>query len=142
MNRHTRNTLKALLLLVLSFTAVACNDEDDINEIFRERTWYLTYVKDGGVERIPNKKLYSIVFMKDNFIARMPNGTTVKGLWQADGRTRTFRCTNVSADGGFSGDTIAEKMYGIIRNAQKYDGDIHWLQIIQDKNTHMQFYNR
>lgn len=131
----------ALWALALPLLFASCEREDDINAIFRGSTWYLTYVKDGEKERYTQKK-YSINFVNNNFEARMPGGATIKGIWYADGgESHAFSCSNIRITDSFAGDTIAEKMYSILKNAKRYNGTTTWLQIIQDKNTYMQFYN-
>lgn len=143
MKAYLKNIHKGLILSAILFMLTACNTEDDINAIFRENNWYLTYIQDGNTKRYPKDKLYSIEFKTDNFSATTPNGTIIKGKWYADGSDRrTFNCRNVQIDGNIAGDTIAEKMYGIIKNAKNYEGDTNWLQIRQNKETYMQFYNR
>lgn len=142
MKKISNKLLKPLLLFALILTMQACNNTDDINDIFCERTWYLTYIKEANTERFPKDKLYSINFQKDNFEARMPNGATIKGKWYADGgKDRTFSCTQIKKEGNFSDDIIAESIYNIISNAKSYDGDTNWLHIKKDKNTYMQLYN-
>ena len=74
------------MLFAISLIAAACDTDDDINAIFRERTWYLTYVQDGNVKRHPeHNKFYSIDFKNDIFTAITPNGAVIKGKWNADG---------------------------------------------------------
>ncbi len=141
MEKRANRIIKFAALLIFACTMAACNNTDDINAIFREHTWYLTYIKDSNTERFPKEKLYSISFKNDNFEAYMPNGATIKGKWYADGSTHAFHCTQTRVEGSISGDTIAERMYSIIKNAQSYSGDTNWLQIKQDKNIYMQFYN-
>ena len=143
MKRYFNIPAKILMLFAVLFTATACNTDDDIDAIFREQTWYLTYVQDGNVKRHPeHNKFYSIDFKNDNFTAITPNGAVIKGKWNADGdKSRSFRCYNVATEGSIKGDTIAERMYDIMKNAQNYGGDTNWLQIKQDKNRYMQFYN-
>lgn len=136
-------TRKGIILLLLTlFTS--CNTTDDIDAIFKGQTWYLTYIKTGSEQTTPKEgQLYSINFKNDKFEALMPNGATIKGTWHADGDgSHTFYCKNIEKNGIIIGDPIAEKMYSIISNAKGYDGDTNWLQIKQDKNTYMQFYNR
>lgn len=137
------NTLsKITISIMFACLAASCNTTDDINAIFRERTWYLTYIKDSNTERYPKKNLYSINFKNDNFEALMPNGAIIKGKWYADpDGQHTFNCTQTRVEGSITGDTIAERMYSILKNAQNYNGDTNWLQIKQDKNIYMQFYN-
>lgn len=146
MKKRISFILRILILTAIPVAMVSCNNEDDIKAIFIDQTWYITYVKDGDTMRYPKQgKIYSIDF-KDNgiFEARTPGGAAISGNWNADGSNgkHTFGCSNIRTTGSFSGDTIAEKMYGIIRNAKKYSGDIHWLQIIQDNNAFMLLYNR
>jgi hypothetical protein len=143
MKRYFNIPTKILMLFAVLFTATACNTDDDIDAIFREQTWYLTYVQDGNVKRHPeHNKFYSIDFKNDNFTATMPNGAVIKGKWSADGdKSRSFNSYNVVTEGSIKGDTIAERMYEIIKNAKNYGGDTNWLQIKQDKNRYMQFYN-
>ena len=127
----------ASLILVLA----SCNNEDSIKEIFRDREWTLSLVKEGAVERYSGKK-YNVQFAESTFTAAMPGGATISGKWEADGSTRKFRCWNVRTEGSIKGDTIAEKMLQIFQNATSYNGDTNWLQIKQEKETYMQFYSR
>lgn len=141
MKEMIKRTRWILLALALPFVFASCEREDDINAIFRENTWYLTFIKDGDKERFTNKK-YSINFVNDDFEVIMPNGTTINGNWSADGGdSHAFGCSNMRITGNFADDTIAERMYSILKNAKKYDGTTTWLQIIEDKNNYMQFYN-
>lgn len=142
MKNYLKIPSKILMLSIALFITTACNTDDDINAIFRERTWNLTYIKSGSIKRYAKDKIYSIEFKNDNFTATMPNGATIKGKWFADGsEIRSFTCRNVVIDGRIKGDTIAENMYDLLQNARNYAGDTNWLQIKQDKNTYMQFYN-
>ena len=142
MKKHLKILFRTLALSTILFTAISCSTDDDIDAIFRERTWYITYIQDANTKRYPKNKLYSIEFKSENFTATMPNGATIKGKWYADGSSaRTFNCRNVIQEGRITGDTIAERMYEIMKNAQNYEGDTNWLQIKQDKNTYIQFYN-
>ena len=135
-------SIKTLMLSIALFSATACNTDDDINAIFRERTWNLTYIKSGSIKRYAKDKIYSIEFKNDNFTATTPNGATITGKWHADGsEVRSFTCSNVRTGGKIKGDTIAEKMYDLLKNAKNYAGDTNWLQIKQDNNTYMQLYN-
>ena len=124
----------------LILTLASCNNEDNITEIFREREWTLSLVKEGSIERYSNKK-YTVQFAESSFTAAMPGGATIRGKWEADGGTKSFRCWDIRTEGSIKGDTIAEKMLQIFQNATSYDGDTNWLQIKQQKNTYMQFYS-
>ena len=133
---------KTFILLAALLTVTACDTDDDINAIFREQTWFLTYVQDGNTQRTPEKNIYSIDFKNDNFTATMPNGATINGKWNANGdKSHSFTCRNITTTGTINGDIIAEKILNILTNAKRYSGDTNWLQIIHDKSNYMQLYN-
>ena len=133
---------KTFMLAAMLFLVVACDKNDDINAIFRERTWYVTYVKEGNTTEYSKGKLYSIEF-KNTLTATMPNGATIKGDWHADGGgSHSFYCRNLKKEGKITGDIVAEKVWDILNKAESYEGDTNWLQIIQDKETYIQLYNK
>ena len=130
-------------MLLAVATIAACNKGDDINEIFIGHQWQLTYIDDGGNRHRPGyDKKYSLQFTQSGFTANTPGGGSIKGSWQADGKTHEFRCTNIHSSGIASNDTIGNLMLKHLKEAVKYDGDTHYLQIIKEKNNLMQFYNR
>ncbi len=139
MNRIKKNIRQALLLLAVA-TIAACSREDDINEIFSGHTWQLTYIDDGGIRRWPAQTdKYSLQFTQTGFNASTPGGGTINGRWQANGETREFRCTDIRSSGIANNDTIGQIMLKQLKEAVSYDGDIHYLKIIKDKNQQMQF---
>ena len=135
--------MKALFLSAMMAVMVSCEKNDDINAIFRERTWYLTYVQSGNTRYDNKGKLYSIEFRNDKFIVTTPNGATIKGVWFADGGgSHTFYCRNLEKSGELWRDDIATKMFDIFKKAESYEGDTNWLQIrTEDNKLYMQFYN-
>ena len=133
---------KAIFALILPFVAISCVSEDDINAIFREQEWKLTYIKEGSVQRYTKDKIYSIEFFEKTFTVTTPKGVTITGSWYANGNSsHSFECSNVQTRGNLSGDTIGLKMRDILKNANSYSGDTNWLQIKQQDNVFMQFYN-
>ena len=133
---------KTFILFATLFIFAACEKNDDIDTIFRERTWYVTFVKEGNTTEYAKDKLYSFEF-KNTLTVTMPNGATIKGNWYADGGgSHSFYCRNLKKEGKIIGDIIAEKVWEILNNAQSYEGDTNWLQIIQDKDTYIQLYNK
>ena len=136
-------TLKSTIFAVALAIMASCNSSDDISGIFIGHNWRLTYVEEGGIRRWPSQEnSYSLMFGENSFNATTPNGGRISGRWSADGKTRQFSCTNIRTEGVSATDTIARQMADMLRNAQKYDGDTHYLQIIKEKNHSMQFYNR
>ena len=133
---------RVIFALLLPCLAMSCIGDDDINEIFREQDWKLTYIKEGSVQRYTKEKIYSINFQERTFTATTPSGATITGNWQANGdESHSFVCTGIRTTGNLSGDTIGLKMREILKNARKYNGDTNWLQIKQEENIFMQFYN-
>lgn len=139
--KNIAKQIKRIIFATILVTAVIACKEDDINEIFVEREWKLTLIKDGGEMKYTQDKVYTIQFFDNTFKATLPNGGAINGNWKANGSTREFSCSNVRTSGSFAGDTIAQKMVQILTNAKKYSGDTNWLQIKQQENVYMQFYN-
>ncbi len=129
---------RIIFALIFASTITACTD-DDIQDIFVGSKWTLTYINDGSVRNLTQGKIYSVEFLENSFKATTPGGASIDGKWQADGKTREFRCTSVRTAGNISNDTIAQKMLQIFTNATKYSGDTNWLQIKQHSNLFMQF---
>lgn len=139
--KNIAKQIKRIIFATILVTAVIACKEDDINEIFVEREWKLTLIKDGGEIKYTQDKVYTIQFFDNTFKATLTNGGAINGNWKANGSTREFSCSNVRTSGSFAGDTIAQKMVQILTNAKKYSGDTNWLQIKQQENVYMQFYN-
>ena len=96
MENNFKKAMKALFLSAMMAVMVSCEKNDDINAIFRERTWYVTFVKEGNTTEYSKGKLYSIEF-KNTLTATMPNGAA----FPAAGRTASsasslFRLTAVN----------------------------------------------
>lgn len=141
--RNISGIAKRVVAFLALTTIVACNNSDDINEIFIGHEWRLTYIEDGNTRRWPGQeKAYSLTFGANRFKAATPNGGKITGRWSADGKTRSFRCTDIITEGIGANDTIARLMKQILDEASSYNGDLHWLQIRTEKNHFMQFYNR
>ena len=141
--RNIVKTAKSTIFAVILAMVVSCNNSDDINEIFIGHNWQLTYIEEGGIRRWPSQEnSYSLMFGENSFNATTPGGGSISGRWSANGKTRQFSCTSIRIEGISTTDTIARQMVEMFRNARTYDGDIHYLQIIKEKNHLMQFYNR
>ena len=131
---------RVIFALMLAFSLASCS-KDDIDDIFIEREWKVTYINEGGVKRYTQGKKYTVQFLDNTFKATTPTGGTIEGNWQANGDTRQFSCSNLRTSGLQAKDTIAQKMLQILTSAKKYDGDTNWLQIKQQDNIFIQFYN-
>lgn len=136
-----KNIIRTLLILLATAGLSACSNEDDIEDIFVNRTWTLAFINEGS-NRIAAKDNYYLQFYDKNFVVTTPSGAKIQGYWEADGENRSFRCTQVMTDGNISNDTIAGKMEKILEKAASYEGDINYLIIKQQDNVFMQFHNR
>ena len=135
--------IRQIAMLVSLTAIVACNNSDDVSEIFIGNNWKLSFIEDAGVRRWPSQQsAYNLTFTANNFSATTPSGGRISGRWSANGKTREFRCNNIRSEGIGANDTIANRMLQIFKNAATYDGDTHYLQIKKDRNQFMQFYNR
>lgn len=136
--------IKTALIILAAITFASCNKEDDIQEIFIDRSWTLTFIQEGKEHFVPqNNAAYIILFKGSTFTLTTPANATISGNWQADGGSRTFRCSNIRTSGNITNDDIAKRMRNMLQNAVSYNGDANYLQIIvQQGNAFMQFYNK
>lgn len=133
----------SFILFTLLLTLAACNNDDDVQEIFIDRNWTLSFIQEGNEKSVPENVNYVIIFKSGTFNLTTPSNATISGNWQADGGTRTFKCSNIKTDGNINNDNIAKKMRNMLQNAISYGGDANWLQIIvQHGNAYMQFHNK
>ena len=142
MNNIAKITKSLIFILTLAAFA-ACDNSDDISEIFIGNDWKLSFTEEGGIRRwSSHDSPYSLKFGANNFNASTPNGGKISGQWQANGMTREFRCSNIRTEGISANDTIARQMVQLFKEATSYGGDSNYLQIFKNKNHYMQFYNR
>lgn len=133
---------KAIIYTLLTLTICACNDSDDISEIFHNRTWKLSFFQEGTT-RTSAKAGYSINFYENTLTATTPSGASFSGNWNADNKKRTFRCTRLQVtNGNIANDTTAQKMEKFLLNSSSYEGDANYLKIKQQSNVYMQFHNK
>lgn len=136
--------IKTALIILATISFASCNKEDDIQEIFIDRIWTLTFIQEGKEHFVPqNNTAYIMLFKGNTFTLTTPADATITGNWQADGDSRTFRCSNIRTSGNITNDDIAKRMRNMLQNAVSYNGDANYLQIIvQQGNAFMQFYNK
>ncbi len=135
-------TIRYTLLLLLIFTATACEKNDDLEEIFLKQKWTLSFFREGKNIN-PVKGNYIINFQDATFSIITPTNATIEGMWNADNKNHTFHSSNVRvSNGSISNDTTATKMKSFIERATSYDGDANALQIKIQDNAYMQFHNK
>lgn len=134
---------KTLTILFLLLALTACNNSDDINEIFQNRTWTLSFFDEAGLKTSTGGKNYTIEFTNEIFTLTTPSGAVISGNWSAKADSRQFTTSNIRIlQGSIAGDGIAQKMKSFLENATSYGGDANYLQIKINSKTYMQFYNR
>ena len=140
MKRITKTLLLALTL-ALSFTG--CSNDDDLDEIFRNRNWNLTFVQNGTERVVPQENGYTLYFSETAFTFTTPAGATAEGNWYADGGSHTITFSDITASNAINDNPVAQAVITILQNAVMYSGDANWIQIIEEPGyRYMQFYNR
>ena len=133
---------KQLLITLLALTTqLSCDTGDSLTDIFLSHPWKLSLFNDGGI-RTPGNPAYVLQFYDGVFSVSTRSDATITGNWHADAKRRTFNCTKVRVNGNIAGDTIAQKIEKILKEAQYYEGDANYLQIQVQKNRYMQFHNK
>lgn len=128
--------------IALLFTFTACDNKDDLQDIFIGREWHLAFIQEGDVRKAPEKE-YSIAFNNATFTLTTPSDAQITGRWQATNDPRTFQCNGIKTSGSIDSDETAKAIQRILAEARTYNGDTNYLQIIaQPGNVYMQFYNR
>ena len=136
----------SLCCLMLSLFA-GCNNEDDINGIFIERTWYVTnlFEADGKTpaldeeqhkEILNNPGNYRIAFTPETFNAQAGD-CVFSGQWSVDGKNQSIRFT---MDTGTSGtDPISIMLIKVLEDAVRYEGSYTFLRIYTKEGTSVLF---
>lgn len=138
----TFRIISSTLLLLTLLAVTSCDKGDDLDEIFLNRKWTLSFFKEGK-NITPVKGNYTITFQENTFSVATPAKAIIEGYWNADSKKHTFDCTNVRVtSGSIAGDTTATKMKSFIEKATSYGGDANALQIKIQDNAFMQFHNK
>lgn len=131
-----------MLAAIALFTLNACDNEDDIGEIFTGKIWTLTFIQ-TETERLGSENAYTLQFSNATFTFTTPDKSTISGSWYADGKSREFVCSDVTISGNILADKVAQNALDIFRKAVQYEGDANYIKIIEKPGTvYMQFYNR
>lgn len=135
-----KNILYILTLVIVALTS--CTREDDINEIFLNKCWYINGICKEGKEATKEdletlfhsgKNCYRIIFNDGTFIATLSPQNVITGAWSADGKKQTIHLYNVDATSSSS--TLDNRIIEIIQKANSYEGDANVLLIKKDKNN-------
>lgn len=144
-----------LLFLLFSLPLLsACNDEDDVMDIFTGKVWKMSRLtakgsssqfpdlwgsdnvaRQASLKLLEQENTYTIEFKAadvgeitgGNFSAKGVKASPT-GTWSADGKDNSFTLNFKSINGSES-DLLAKKFISGLQNAYKYEGDVNTLNI-------------
>ena len=133
---------KLPILLSFAFillTLTACSREDDIEEIFTGKTWYMSGAKINGLElnsEVSNfytnagEGAYYITFSSSTFNGELSDGNTFAGTWSADGKHQTVSLRFTTLPN--SDTTFDQQLRSILTSIRSYSSGAYFLQLKQD----------
>lgn len=135
-----------LLLFTLLFTA--CQNEDDVEDIFVGRTWYIVgatingqqYDGDELKELYAQADSYHLTFSINSFSGILVAGSSLNGQWSADGKHHTLTIQVKNAN-NVEASTVSRNIYNVLRNVTTYSGDVNNLIIQQDSQNFIRLYH-
>ena len=124
------------------FLLTACSKEDDLDEIFTGKTWYMNGATINGMKLNSDiKKFYTdagagayyITFSSSTFQGVLSEGVNISGTWTANGEHQTITLTFVQKP---STDVIFDKqIYNILASTTSYRSGKDFLQLKQDDDN-------
>ena len=136
--------ISLVLLTLLSFAS--CATEDDIEEIFIGKTWYMNGATVNGMRlnsEIKNfytdagEGAYYISFSAGTFQGVLSSGVTFAGKWSADGKKQTMRFDITSKPNTTS--TFDKQIYIIISAPSSYSSGADFLHLSKDGSNTVYF---
>ena len=165
MRRTARRTISLIATVALALLAMpvltACDNGDDIKEIFTGKVWKLSYIYAEGAYSIPidfwdgdaakeeaSRTLrdvegnYTVEFSgaeMDGVFKGAVNGrivnSTFSGQWQADAATHALTISNLTFGGNAETDVQAVNFKRGLQNVYRYTGDSNGLYLHYKENT-------
>ena len=148
LNTHRQIIASVALTVMLLFTfgLSSCSREDDLDEIFVGRTWYMNGAKVNGLKLNSEIKqfytdagesAYYISFMSGTFQGALSAGVTFAGTWSADGKKQTIQLNVTTKPATTS--TFDKQIFNIISSASSYNSGADFLQMDKDDNNYVMF---
>lgn len=149
-----------LLTAVLGFSFSACNQEDDVNEIFASgQTWHWSSSYDTSNWEDDNKVtetlstsdkqyinsserqgVFIIQFSDDGTVEGKGESFNFSGTWSANGKDNSINI-NVKADRTPNAGSRDAKFFSEITSARYYRGDSRLIKLFEGNKKHfIQFY--
>lgn len=139
----------ALICTVLMLVAglfSSCNDEDDIEEIFIGKTWYMNGANVNGLRlnsevknfyTEANEGAYYITFSNGTFNGMMSAGDPFSGTWKADGKKQTITLEVKNAPNVSS--TFDRQIFSIVKSSTSYSSGSDFMKLKADKQNEVFF---
>jgi len=126
------------ILLVTS----SCNNEDDINAIFANRTWYVVNMMSNSKESVLSDSQFKTLYSRSDtylitfttigsFSVTTSAGTSYSGTCLIDGEKHTITFDMGNAQGT---EAIGNKMISWMKNTTSYVGDTEQLELHQENS--------
>lgn len=127
-----------LIALMPVIISTSCSKEDDIEEIFLGKTFYISGATLGGKplneevkELYANLDSYYIAFNESTFAGRLAPEVPISGRWHAEGKHRTMTMSFDAQDFSTS-TTLTRQLADVLARATSYSGDANILIIKAD----------
>ncbi|MBQ0021768.1 MAG: DUF4847 family protein [Prevotellaceae bacterium] len=143
---------KVLTILITAFSLLcfcSCANEDDIDELFIGKTWYMNGASiNGKVLNDDVKKfftedgasVYKISFTDSKFTGTLSKNSVFSGRWEADPKKQTIRLV-IEKEPDVNND-FDRLVYKIIKNVTKYKGDTTIMKLSEDGNNYVNLTNK
>lgn len=142
--------MKQYLYIIIALAAAlftSCSRDDDFDELFYGKTWYIVGAKVNGVvlksevTQFYNSGAgsYQIAFVNGNFTGALSAPCQFSGRWSADSKHRDMRLHITQPASPTS--TFDTNLYHIIAACTRYDGDANVMRLIEDDNNYIDLNN-
>lgn len=132
----------SLLCFIVIALFCSCSKGDDVEEIFRDKTMYITsgLVFNNRLQGTDLKELcaspntYCIYFGDGVYSLTLAEGFTMSGQWTADGDNHTIHFSDVKIPVN-TGLSLSYRIANVFEKAVRYSGDANLVTIIQDEQN-------
>lgn len=142
----TRKIFNILFFFLCTFIFASCSLEDDIDEIFYGKTWYMNGATINGMKLNADIKnfyteagtnAYYIAFSPGTFQGVLSSGVTFSGTWTADGKKHriTLKVTNNTE----IDKTFDKQIFNIISSITSYESGAEYLLLKEDNDNKVFF---
>ena len=131
-----------IIVFASSLLMTGCDNEDDIDELFIGKTWKITGATFNGVSingddikelyAIPNT--YKISFSSITFNGTLVSGSSFRGTWNADGKSRNLTL-QMQQQSGIEINRLSQQIFEVLNNSTRYGGDSNIIIIYKDNTN-------